>query len=262
MLTKKWMEQDGKDPFTGNYIDLRSAEPEHLFSWSQAKDSGGKGDIDTNLAWASPMTNNSKAGKGIDDNFVKWGKQLEEWKAMGREKYDNDVVAPKMAAASAAKGLKGGATTELGKALAAQTPEERVQLMRASVKAYGDRVRYLVRASGMESGEWAESIPGNRKPRRQPFDARAQVEIDGKKVKPSTAFLVAMAALDAPQREALVRKVDQIRMARQAKPADLEGFTSGKDPGYIALRDRLDRQFEKDLASAIEDAVPSLGDLL
>jgi hypothetical protein len=262
MLTKKWLEQDGKDPFTGEYIDLRKAEPEHLFSWSQAKDSGGKGDIDTNLAWANPMTNNSKAAKGIDDNFVKWGQQLEEWKAMGREKYDKEIVEPKMAKAAAAKGLKGGAETELGKALAAQTPEERVQLMRASVKAYGDRVRYLVRASGMESGEWAESIPGARKPRRQPFDARAQLDIDGKKIKPSEGLLVAMAALDAPQRARLIEKVDQIRMARQAKPAEIAGFTSGKDPGYLALRERLDRKFEADLAKAITDAVPSIGNYL
>lgn len=165
MLTKKWMEQDGKDPFTGDYIDIRKAEPEHLFSWSQAKASGGKGDIDTNLAWASPATNNSKAAKGVDDNFVKWGQQLEQWKSMGKEAYEKDIVAPKLAKAAKAGGLKGGAETELGKALSAQTPEQRVALMRASVKAYGDRVRYLVRASGMESGEWGELMPGARAPR-------------------------------------------------------------------------------------------------
>lgn len=73
---------------------------------------------------------------------------------------------------------------------------------------------------------------------------------------------MAMAALDAPQREALIKKVDQIRMNRQASPADIAKFSSKTDPGYLALKKRLDEKFQDDLTDALIEAVPSLSSYL
>jgi hypothetical protein len=262
MLTKRWMEQDGKDPFTGKHIDIRAGEPEHLFSWSQAKATGGKGDQPGNLAIAAPQTNNSKAAKGVNDDFTKWGEQIKKWYDMGPEKYDREVVQPKVAAAGAVSAKRAGAGSEVEKAFAATTPQERVGMMYAAAKSYGDRVRYLTIAAGLESGQWAQNIPGARKPRRQELDVRASLNIGGKKIKPSEGVLLASAALEPKERAAFMKKVDELRLARTPSTQEIKSYTGRDDPAYQSKMESLDRKFEKDLTALIESTVPSLGSYL
>jgi hypothetical protein len=262
MLVKRWMEQDGLDPFSGKFIDIRAGEPEHLFSWSQARDNGGKGDQPGNLAIAAPQTNNSKAGKGVDDDFGKWATQVKSWYDMGPDRYQSEIVEPKMAKAAGAAAKKAGATSEVEKAFNATTPQERVGMMLAASKAYGDRVRYLTIAAGLESGQWAQNIPGARKPRRQELDARAQLNIDGRKLKPSEGVLITAAALNPAERASFLREVDRLRLARTPSTQEIKSYSGKDDPAYVSKMEALDRQFEQDLTRLIESSVPSLGSLL
>jgi len=262
MLTKRWMEQDGLDPFSGKFIDIRAGEPEHLFSWSKARDSGGKGDQPGNLAIAAPQTNNSKAAKGVDDDFGKWGKQVKEWYDMGPDKYKAEVVDPKVKAADAVGAKRAGAASEVEKAFAATTPRERVAMMLAASKAYGNRVRYLTTAAGLESGQWGQNIPGARQPRRQEVDARASLNINGQKLKPSEGILIAAAALDPSERVKFMDKVDKLRIARSPSTQEIKSYDGKNDPAYVAKMRSLDRQFEQDLSNLIQNSVPSLGSLL
>ena len=262
MLTKRWMEQDGRDPFSGRFIDIRAGEPEHLFSWSQARDSGGKGDQPGNLAIAAPQTNNSKAGKGVDDDFGKWATQIKGWYDMGPERYQKEVVDPKMEKAAGAAAKKAGATSEVEKAFNATTPQERAGMMLAPARSYGDRVRYLPIAAGLESGQWAQNIPGARKPRRQELDARAVLDINGKKLKPSEGVLIAAAVLDPSERSRFMREVDKLRLARTPTSQEIKSYSGKDDPAYVSKMESLDRQFEKELSKLIGDTVPSLGSCL
>jgi len=262
MLTKRWMEQDGLDPFSGKFIDIRAGEPEHLFSWSRARDSGGKGDQPGNLAIAAPQTNNSKAAKGADDDFAKWGKQVKEWYDMGPERYRREVIEPKEALARVASAKKENASSEVEKAFNATTPQERVGMMLASLKSYGDRARYLTIAAGLDSGQWNQYIPGARRPRRQEMDARAELNIDGRKLSPSTGVLVAAALLEPAKREAFMNEVDKLRMSRSPNSEEIKRYANSSDPAYVARIEALDRQFERDLASLIERSVPAIGSYL
>jgi hypothetical protein len=262
MLTKRWMEQYGLDPFTGKFIDIRAGEPEHLFSWSQARDSGGKGDQPGNLAIASPQSNNSKAGKKVNDDFVKWGEQIKGWYEMGPERYKQEEIDPKMAKAGANAAKKAGATSEVEKAFNATTPQERVGMMLAASKAYGERVRYLTIAAGMDSGQWAQNIPGARKPRRQEMDVRVQLEINGKNLKPSEGVLVASALLEPSERKSFLTEVDRLRVARSPSSDEIKSYSGSTDPAYISRMEALDRQFERDLTNLIERSAPSLGSYL
>ena len=262
MLVKRWMEQKGEDPFSGQYIDIRKGEPEHLFSWSQAKGSGGKGDQPGNLAIAAPQTNNSKAAKDVDDDFGKWAVQVKKWYDLGPERYNSEVVEPKMKKAAAAGNKKAEAGSEVEKAFAATTPKERVAMVVASAKAYGDRVRYLTIAAGLESGQWGQNIPGARAPRRQEMDARATLDIDGRKVKPSVGVLAAAATLDPAKRASFLREVDKLRIARSPSTQEIKSYEGSQDPRYIRKMAELDRQFEKQLSSLIQRSAPSLGSLL
>jgi hypothetical protein len=262
MLVKRWMEQDGTDPFSGKVIDIRAGEPEHLYSWSQAKAGGGKGDQPGNLAIAAPQTNNSKAGKGVDDDFGKWAAQIKGWYEMGPERYKAEEIDPKMAKAAAAGAKKEAATSEVEKAFNATTPQEKVGMVLAAVKSYGNRVRYLTIAAGLDSGQWAQNIPGARKPRRQEMDARATLNIGGKKLTPSTGVLIAAANLEPAERSKFMAEVDKLRIARTPSTQENKSYEGAKDPAYVSRMEALDRQFERDLASLIESAVPSLSSYL
>jgi hypothetical protein len=262
MLVKRWMEQDGTDPFSGKVIDIRAGEPEHLYSWSQAKAGGGKGDQPGNLAIAAPQTNNSKAGKGIDDDFGKWAAQIKGWYEMGPERYQSEEIDPKMAKAGANAAKKAAAVSEVEKAFNATSPQEKIAMILATAKAYKDRVRYLTIAAGLDSGQWAQNIPGARKPRRQEMDARAQLKINGKTLKPSEGVLVASALLEPGERKSFLAQVDKLRMARTPSTDETKSYSGSTDPAYISKMESLDRKFEQELTKLIEDAVPSLGSYL
>jgi hypothetical protein len=262
LMVRRWGEQAGLDPFSGFYVDIRAGEPEHLFSWSQAKASGGKGDHPGNLAIAAPQTNNSKAGKGIDDDFGKWGAQIKKWYDMGPDKYRTEVVEPKLAKAAGASDKKERAPSEVERAFSATTPKERVQIILSAAKSYGDRVRYLVIATGAESGQWGQKIPGARAERRLEMDARAEVRIGGKKLKPSSAVLAAAATMDPSQREKFMQQIDQLRVARSPSTQEIAKFSGKDDPKYAARLEELDRQFENSLTKLIEEQAPSLKELL
>jgi len=262
MLVKRWGEQGNVDPFSGIYVDIRRGEAEHLFSWSQARDSGGKGDQPGNLAIAARETNNSKAQQGVDDDFSKWATRIKQWHDMGPERYRREEIEPKEALARAASAKRDNASSEVEKAFNATTPQERVGMMLASLKSYGDRARYLTIAAGLDSGQWNQYIPGARRPRRQEMDARAELNIDGRKLSPSTGVLVAAALLEPAKREAFMNEVDKLRMSRSPNSEEIKRYANSSDPAYAARIEALDRQFERDLASLIERSVPSIGSYL
>jgi hypothetical protein len=262
MLTKSWMESDGLDPFTGKFVDIREGEAEHLFSWSQAKKSGGKGDQPGNLTIASRESNNSKAGKDIDDDFGKWGAQIKNWYDMGPERYQKEEIEPKLAKAAATNAKKEAATSEIEKAFNAITPQEKAAMVRAAIKAYGKQVRYLTIAAGLESGQWGQNFPGARGQRRQEMDVRASLNIDGKKLTPNTGILIAASALEPARRAKFLAEVDKLRLARSPSTEEIKNYKNLEDPAYIARMEGLDRQFERDLTSLIERSVPSIGSYL
>jgi hypothetical protein len=94
------------------------------------------------------------------------------------------------------------------------------------------------------------------------MDARAQLNISGKKLKPSEGVLIAAAALDPAQRASFMAEVDKLRLARTPSTQEIKSYQGKDDPGYVSRMEALDRQFEQDLTNLIERSVPSLSSFL
>lgn len=253
-LTKRFMEQGGLDPYTGKRIDILSSEVEHMVASSHVKAGVGSADQPRNLLWAAPNGNNSKASSG--DSFLEWGRALREIQKGGREKYNKEKYEPALEKVKASKGRKEAAPTELAKAFSLQSPQERKAALRQLMKAYGgEEVRYLLRAVGMKSGEWDVQIPQKGRPNRVVLDNGATLVFNGKKYKPSEAVLLTSSYLNPEQRKVFLERVDALRVARQIDKNEVNNFESTKDPGYVELRRKLDRDFERNMESLIRETV-------
>jgi hypothetical protein len=62
-MVKRWLEQDGKDPYTGLPLNFRETSMDHIHPFNE----GAKADRMDNLLWIHRDVNQSKLGKSIPD---------------------------------------------------------------------------------------------------------------------------------------------------------------------------------------------------
>lgn len=257
-LVKRWMEQGGLDPYTGKPIDIRNAEPEHMVAFAHALAKGGGGDQPRNLLWSASQPNNQKAGSG--DNFVEWKERLQEFKKMGREAYEREVYNPAASKAEAAKGKKGSAPTDIAKALSSQTPEERIAGVKGLIQAYGDKVRYLVRAAEV-GWQHQDRDLDHRNGGKPAFMNNGVSKLPGTNVKPSTAVLVALAAIDPTKKEALKEGLDDLRKARILTDSEAQSVR-GDNNARLKLQTQKSSEYGEKLAELLNNFVPNLNVML
>jgi hypothetical protein len=258
-LVKRWMEQGGLDPYTGKPIDIRNAEPEHLVAYKHAQDKGGGGgDQPRNLMWAAAQPNNQKAGAG--DDFMRWKETLEKYKGMGKEKYDEEVYKPAAAKSEAVKGKKGTAPTDLESALAAATPQQRINTMKALMMSYGSDFRYLLRAANV-GWQHQDRDLDHRKGGKPAFMDMDIPKLPGFKVKPSMAVMVALSAVDPSKRTALIGAIEDLRKNRIFTDAEAEKVRGNND-ARLTLKKQKSEEYANKLAKTLEQYVPELGSIL
>ena len=257
-LVKRWMEQGGLDPYTGKPIDIRNAEPEHMVAFAHALAKGGGGDQPRNLLWAAAQPNNQKAG--ADDNFVTWKKNLEEYRNMGRDRYEREVYKPALQESESTKGKKGAAPSDLANALNSVSPEERVATTKKLIDSYGDKVRYLVRAAEV-GWQHQDRDLDHRMGGKPAFMNNGVPKLPGTSVKPSTAVLIALSALDPAKRESLKERLEDLRKARILTDSEASSVR-GDNATRLNLQGQKSREYGESLASLLNEFVPNLGSYL
>lgn len=258
-LTKRWGEQGGLDPYTGKPIDLRNAEPEHMVAYKHAQaKGGGGGDQPKNLMWAAAQPNNNKAGAG--DDFSKWKSSLEKSKEMGKEKYDNEVYKPAAAKAESVKGRKGTAPTDLEAAMAAASPQQRVNTMKALMMTYGADFRYLLRAAGVGWQHQDRDLE-HRKGGKPAFMDMDIPKLPGFNIKPSTAVMIALSAIEPNKRTALLGAIEKLRKDRIFSDAEAESVR-GKNDARLALKKQKSKEYAQKLSNTLRAYVPEMTDLM
>ena len=259
-LVKRWMEQGGLDPYSGKRVDIRKAEPEHLVAFMQAAAKGGGGDQPKNLLWAATNTNNQKAGSG--DNFMQWKKRLEEYKAMGRDEYNNKIYGAAQAKSAGMAAKKGGAESEVQKAMDAATPKERAAAMKALVASYGADVRYLLRASGV-NWQHSNKDPEYRLGQRVAKMDDGLVKLPGftAKVKPSQAVMMALSVIKPENKKDFVLAVDKLRKERQFTDAEAKNTLGNPDKRNAVIREKS-AAYGQNLTKLLNQYIPELGDYL
>lgn len=257
-LVKRWMEQGGLDPYTGKPIDIRNAEPEHMVAFAHALAKGGGGDQPRNLLWSASQPNNQKAGSG--DNFMEWKERLQEFKKMGREAYEREVYNPAANKAEEARGKKGSASTDIAKALSSQTSEERVAGVKGLIQSYGDKVRYLVRAAEV-GWQHQDRDLDHRMGGKPAFMNNGVPKLPGTNVKPSTAVLVALAAIDPSKKEALKEGLEDLRKARILTDNEAQSVR-GDNNARLKLQTQKSSEYGEKLAELLNNFVPNLNVML
>ncbi len=257
-LVKRWMEQGELDPYTGKPIDIRNAEPEHMVAFAHALAKGGGGDQPRNLLWSASQPNNQKAGS--DDNFMEWKKRLQEFKKMGREAYEREVYNPAANKAEEARGKKGSASADIAKALSSQTPEERIAGVKGLIQAYGDKVRYLVRAAEV-GWQHQDRDLDHRMGGKPAFMNNGVPKLPGTNVKPSTAVLVALAAVDPSKKEALKEGLEDLRKARILTDGEAQSVR-GDNSARLKLQTQKSSDYGEKLAELLNNFVPNINVIL
>lgn len=257
-LVKRWLEQGGIDPYTGKPIDIRNAEPEHMVAFAHALAKGGGGDQPRNLLWSAAAPNNQKAGAG--DNFLQWKKTLEDYRAMGRNEYERKIFRPAIEGSTARKGKKEQAPTALSKAMDAISVEERVAAVRKLVDTYGKEVRYLIRAAGV-GWQHQDRDLDHRLGGKPAFMDSGVPRVPGTKVKPSTAVLVALAAVDPSRKAQLMAELEELRKSRILSNAEAERVR-GDNSARLALQKQRSVEYGNALAATLTQYVPNLNVLL
>jgi len=259
-LVKRWMEQGGLDPYSGKRVDIRKAEPEHLVAFMQAAAKGGGGDQPKNLLWAATNTNNQKAGSG--DNFMQWKKRLEEYKAMGRDEYNKKIYGAAQAKSAGMAAKKGGAESEVQKAMDAATPKEKAAAMKALVASYGADVRYLLRASGV-NWQHSNKDPEYRLGQRVAKMDDGLVKLPGftAKVKPSQAVMMALSVIKPENKKDFVLAVDKLRKERQFTDAEAKTTLGNPNKRNAVIREKS-ADYGQNLTKLLNQYVPELGDYL
>jgi hypothetical protein len=259
-LTKRWGEQGGLDPYTGKPIDIRNAEPEHMvaFKHAQAKGGGG-GDQPSNLTWSAAQPNNNKAG--AKDDFLNWKSNLEANKNMGREKYDETVYKPATANAEAVKGKKGSAPTDLEAAISAATPQQRTNAIKALLMTYGGDFRYLLRAANV-GWQHQDRDLDHRKGGKPAFMDMDLPKLSAKiPVKPSTAVMIALAAVDPSKRTSLIQGIEDLRKNRIFTDPEAESVRGNND-ARLSLKKQKSQEYGQKLEKLLEQYVPDLNVIL
>ncbi len=257
-LVKRWMEQGGLDPYTGKPIDIRNAEPEHLVAFAHAAAKGGGGDQPKNLMWAASQPNNQKAGAG--DDFLAWKRNLEGYRDMGRDTYNSKVYNPAVQKAEGARGRKGSAGTDIERAMTSTTPAERVKSMKELLATYGNEFRYLLRSAGV-GWQHQDRDLDHRQGGKPAFMNNGVPKLPGTKVKPSTAVMVALAAVDPAKRNALLSGLEDLRKARILTDSEAQSVRGNND-ARLALQGQKSKEYGDNLAKLLNQYVPNLGEIL
>jgi hypothetical protein len=259
-LTKRWGEQGGLDPYTGKPIDIRNAEPEHMvaFKHAQAKGGGG-GDQPNNLTWSAAQPNNNKAG--AKDDFLNWKANLEANKNMGKERYDETVYKPALASSESVKGKKGTAPTDLEAAISAATPQQRTNAIKALLMTYGADFRYLLRAANV-GWQHQDRDLDHRKGGKPAFMDMDLPKLSAKiPVKPSTAVMVALAAVDPSKRNSLLQGIEDLRKNRIFTDSEAESVR-GDNNARLSLKKQKSQEYGANLEKLLEQYVPDLNVIL
>jgi hypothetical protein len=266
MLVRRFMEQGGIDPYTGRRIDIRSAEPEHVVAVKSALKFGGKGDDERNLVWSSSQFNNTKSDRDIGELKDHLNKTIF---SKGKEEYEN-AYNKKSLGSEGSKGRKDEAPSAVAEALSKQTPEQRVEEIRALIKPYAENneIKYILRAVGFKSDaiSWPEpdtvTSDGKRVQGRAysriEFDNGVKLTINGRKIKPSVASITALSLLPPEKRSLLLENLDRARKERGIPQEESAGFSGPKDPAYKALINKRSEEFGGKVMDAIKKAVPNI----
>lgn len=258
-LVKRWGEQGGLDPYTGKPIDIRNAEPEHMVAYKHAQSKGGGGgDQPSNLTWSASQPNNNKAGAG--DDFAKWREVLESNKALGKDKYNTEIYNPAAEKASAVKGRKATAPTDLEAALAASTAQQRVNTVKALMMTYGADFRYLMRAAGV-GWQHQDRDLDHRAGGKPAFMDMDIPKLPGYKVKPSVAVMAALAAVEPSKRSALLGDIEQLRKSRIFSDEEAQSVRGDND-ARLELKRKKSAEYADQLTKTLQQHVPSLGEVL
>ena len=261
-LVKRWMEQGGKDPYTGERIDIRNAEPEHLFSFDAAKKTGVSGDQPGNLLWSAPAPNNLKK----EYTFPKFKSVVQDALSLGREKYTKEVYQAAQARSAGTKKAKTEAAGLLGEALNNMTPKDRAEATKKLLDTYGgDRsgnyeARYLFRAAGLK-WQFQEKNPAQRVGGRPGFINTNVESLGSLKAKPAKAILVAMSVIDEQKRERLKSTVNNLLSQRVLSGEEVNTLRSNPEQRK-PLQSARDKKFAQDLEAALLEEVPDLGNYL
>jgi len=258
-LTKRWGEQGGLDPYTGKPIDIRNAEPEHMVAYKHAQaKGGGGGDQPRNLTWSASQPNNNKAGAG--DDFSTWKTALEKNKKLGKERYTQEVFKPATEKAASIKGRKASASTDLETALAAATPQQRINTTKALMMTYGSDFRYLLRSAGVGWQHQDRDLDhrAGGKPAFMDMDIPKR---PGYKVKPSMAVMVALSAVDPGRRAALLGAIENLRKNRIFSDSEATEVRGNND-ARLALKKQKSAEYATKLVQTLEQYVPNLNVIL
>lgn len=214
-LAKRWLEQDGKDLYTGLPLRLADADMEHIIPH---KTGGNRSESLDNFGWVNYSTNSRKANKSMED-FL--GKEVDKGSGMGREKYLEKVYNPSV------KKAKLSDLLEKESIFHSKNPSE---LSEEVIKQFGKKLYYVTREWGVKHG-----YKGGRKQTRY-FSNRV---IPGTKEKFTEAVVRRWPNLSDDQRtkvikvsefisESLTRGLDSAKvMARAKEEMQKAGFTFG-----------------------------------
>ncbi|ATW62858.1 virion structural protein [Synechococcus phage S-CBWM1] len=260
-LLKRWMEQGGLDPYTGRPIDIRRAEPEHLFSFSEAGKTGVSGDQPENLLWSDPKPNNLKK----DYTFPKFKSIVDGALSLGREKYNSEVYEPSLRSASATKDAKSQAPKALAAAIEGTNPKERADSIKKLVDTYGETgnsplVRYLFRAADL-TWQFNERDPEQRRGGRPSNVNRNVPSLPTLKTKPSKAILTALAVASPEKRQELKERLNSLVKARTLTDSEVELIR--KDPSLRSeFQSARNEKYAEDLEKVLSEAIPGLSGYL
>ncbi len=251
MLLKRYMEQQGIDPYTGRFVDLNDAELEHIIPETV----GGAGaDHPNNWAW-------------IRADINKWhgNKTATEWETdtkaimSNQEKYQKKVEKSKADSADQKAKLANN-DKALEEAYAVGTDAKtRQQYARQVAESLKTKSKKLISASGLPESyqQLRANLPGTKN-RTQSIDNQSteMVEILQSKQKPSSLLFQALAfTADNPERNQKLREGYQ--EAIKARTLD---FAKSREiyeqQGPATYKDALKAQsqnFAKELKKLFDD---------
>jgi hypothetical protein len=272
MLVRRYMEQGGRDPYTGRRIDIRNAEPEHIVAVASALKLNGRGDDERNLVWSSVNFNNIKRDRDIGDLKDYLNKSVV---SKGKEKYEAEY-AKRSEGSAGSKDRKANTSTSISKALEAQTPKQRAAEMKALVEPYqkNGEMKYVLDSFGISRGAKLGDIgnlpdeKGQVKSRSGGgyigFDRKVRLDLGSgsKKVTPSTAAAVALALVPPGKRKSLAADLDKAIDSRGITKQEASKFKDPKDPEYVKLIGQKSAKFGKEVESILTSYVPNIGEYL
>jgi hypothetical protein len=86
-------------------------------------------------------------------------------------------------------------------------------------------------------------------------------KLPGTNVKPSTAVLIALSAVDPAKRESLKERLEELRKARILTDSEAAAVR-GDNSARLSLQGQKSKDYGDDLASLLNEFVPNLGSFL